>query len=66
MEAEAILNNKWRPQEGEKVDYKPSVLGDSSYFVPAKIDSIDINHKNAVIPEEQKLKIKFFIDGKEK
>lgn len=65
MEAEAILNNKWRPQEGEKVDYKPSALGDEAYFVPGKIESIDINHKNAVVPEEQKLKIKFYIDGKE-
>jgi len=33
----AALLGLWRPKEGDKADYKPEALGESSYFIAATI-----------------------------
>jgi hypothetical protein len=33
----AALLGLWRPKEGDKCDYKPKLLGDTSYFVVATV-----------------------------
>jgi len=54
----AALLGLWRPKEGDKCDYKPKLLGDTSYFVVATVAK-EISSDGP----KQKLEIKFFVDG---
>lgn len=54
----AALLGLWRPKEGDKCDYKPKELGESSYFMVATVGDVTTLPKGKL-----KLSINFFIDG---